>query len=70
MIDFLIAFLGQLKDMPGFRFLEPYYHALYSKVQAVQDKRGDLEDKFGGFKQGVDMVRKAPQSYKGSKKRR
>jgi len=69
MIDFLLAFLEQLKEMPGFRFLEPYYHSLYHKVQMVQDKRGDIEDRVVGFKKGVEIVHKAPSTYKGSKKK-
>lgn len=70
MIDFLLELLSQLKDMPGFRFLEKYYFGLYSKVQAVQDKRGDMEDRVIGFRKGVEILKKAPQSYKGSKKKR
>lgn len=70
MVDFLLTLLGQLKEMPGFRFLEPYYFAIYEKAQAVQDKRGDMEARVSGFRQGVQMVKKAPETYKGSKKRR
>jgi hypothetical protein len=70
MIDFLLSFLGQLKEMPGFRFLDKYYYSLYTKVQSVQDKKGDMSERVGGFRKGLDMVKKAPQTYKGSKKRR
>jgi hypothetical protein len=70
MIDFLLELLSQLKDMPGFRFLEKYYFGLYSKVQAVQDKRGDMEERVGGFRQGVKILKNAPKTYKGSKKKR
>ena len=70
MMDFLLEFLSQLKDMPGFRFLEPYYFGLYNKVQKVQDKRGDMEEQVVGFKKGLEIVKRAPSTYKGSKKKR
>ena len=70
MIDFLLELLSQLKDMPGFRFLEPYYFGLYAKVQAVQDKKGDMEERVSGFRAGLKTVKDAPKTYKGSKKKR
>jgi hypothetical protein len=70
MLDFLLELLSQLKDLPGFRFVEPYYYSLYEKVQSVQDKRGDMEDQVVGFKKGLEIVKRAPSTYKGSKKKK
>lgn len=73
MINFLLNILFQLKDLPGFRFLGPYYSRLFGKVQAVLDKKGDMEDVVSGGLQGVKVLKNAPKqamkSAKGSKKR-
>jgi hypothetical protein len=72
MINFVLNILFQLKDLPGFRFLGPYYARLFSKVQQVLDKKGDMEEAVGGALTGVKVVKNIPKqarSAKGSKKR-
>lgn len=73
MLNFLLNILFQLKDLPGFRFLGPYYAQLFGKVQAVLDKKGDMEEAVGGAMVGVKVLKSAPKaavmSAKGSKKR-
>ncbi|MCE9605176.1 MAG: hypothetical protein K8U03_09785 [Planctomycetia bacterium] len=72
MINFLLNILFQLKDLPGFRFLGPYYSNLFGKVQSVLDKKGDMEEEMGGMLTGVKVLKNAPKAAmgaKGSKKR-
>lgn len=72
MINFLLNIMFQLKDLPGFRFIGPYYDRLFGKVQMILDKKGDMEEMVGGAVTGVKVLKNAPKqaiSAKGSKKR-
>lgn len=71
MPNFLLIIVFQLKDLPGLRFLGPYYARLSGKVQAA-DKKGDMEFPVGGALNDANALKNAPQvatSDKGSKKR-
>ena len=72
LIDFVLSILFQLKDLPGFRFVGPYYYSILSKTQAVLDKKGDMEELVGGAATGVRVLKNSPKAAmnaKGSKKR-
>jgi len=64
---FLLELVDQLKDLPGFTWLRPYYHSLKGKIYSMQDQAGDIEDEASQFKQGLTKLKNAPKDYKNSK---
>lgn len=67
MLKFLLDLLEQLKDLPGFRFLRPYYYSIQGKIYNMQDQAGDMEDEVSQFKKGLSTLKNVPKDYKNSK---